>query len=193
MTANALHHLPARHDARRRLAVVGGDDRAAETIRVVIAHGQRLARAGLRAFLAGDAGLDVVGEAADGDEAVALVRGLRPAVVVVDVDLPGLDCVEATRRMRAESPVAVLVLASSEHDGRVFAALRAGAAGQVLSDREPAEVVCAVRRLAGGGRPRGRDVSTRRIHREGRAVHSNVIEMRRRPAHDGGRRWNSVI
>lgn len=162
MTATLLQHTQA---TRPRLTVVGGDRRASGTISVVIAHGQKLARAGLRVLLEREVGLDVIGEAADGDEVVAIVRDLRPDVVLVDVQLPGLDCVEATRQMLAESPVAVMVLTSTERDSRVFGARRAGAAGHLLADRGPAELVGAVRLLA----HRGRMFSRRsRSHRQSR-------------------------
>jgi DNA-binding NarL/FixJ family response regulator len=165
MTATALHEtLGPPREARRRLTLVRGDDRAASTIRVVVAHGQRLSRAGLRALLEPATGLDVIGEAADGDEAVALVRSLRPDIVVMDVHLPGLDCVEATRQMIAKSSVAVLVLTAAEPDDRVLGALRAGAARVLLVDREPAELIGAVRLLARGGR-----LSARRCRRRGRS------------------------
>ena len=80
------------------------DQRAVGTIRVAIAHGQRLVRAGLRVLLDREAGIAVVDEAATGDEAVALTRRLQPDVVLLDVGLPGLGCVEVTRRILAAPP-----------------------------------------------------------------------------------------
>lgn len=126
------------------------------TIRVAIAHCQRLVRAGLRLVLEREAGITVVDEAADGDDAVALARRLRPDVLLLDVRLPGLDCVEATRRILSESAIAVVVLTASETDARTFATLRAGAAGLMLEDREPAALVRVVRLLGNGARPRAR-------------------------------------
>jgi DNA-binding NarL/FixJ family response regulator len=204
----------------RWLTVVGDDDRGAGTIRVAVAHSQRLAGAALGALLEREAGLDVVGEAADGDAAVALVHRLRPDVLLIDIDIPGVGCVEATRRMLSESPVAVMVLSPSEHDGRLFQAMRAGASGLVLANREPAELVRAVRRLAGQRGPRRGSRYER--SRRPEMISPKVIEMRRGAAHgpvrrveqplgptaqvrlvkalprrrarsEGGRAWNSVI
>ena len=118
-------------------------------IRVAIAHGQTLLRAGLRALLEREAGITVVAEAADGDDAVAVARRARPDVMLLDVRLPGLGCVETTQRILAES-VAVMVLTATESDARVFASLKAGATGLLREDREPAALVRALRLLAGG-------------------------------------------
>jgi DNA-binding NarL/FixJ family response regulator len=87
------------------------------TIRVAVAHGQRLVRAGLRAILEREGEIAVV-EAASGEEAVAVARRLRPNVVLLDVHLPGLGCVEATRQILAGPSVAVMVLTASETDAR---------------------------------------------------------------------------
>jgi DNA-binding NarL/FixJ family response regulator len=123
---------------------------AARAIEVLIAHGEQLVRAGLRALLDAHDGLSVVGEAAAGEEAVALAGRLRPDVVLVDAGLPGLDCVEATRRMSSEADVSVMLLTASESDDCIFAALRAGAGGLVLQDTAPNELVRAVKALARG-------------------------------------------
>src|SRR3954453_16203085 len=177
------------------LQVVGTDARGAGTIRVAVAHRGPLARAGLSALLEREAGLDVVGQAADSDDAVALVHRLRPDVLLIDVDIPGVGCVEATRRVLSELPVAVMVLAASEHDGSLFQARRAGASGLVLADREPAELVRAVRRLAGqrgrrggarrGGGGGGGAASTKKSGGGGgkKCPPPNVVEMRRGAAH----------
>jgi DNA-binding NarL/FixJ family response regulator len=92
----------------------------------------------------------VVGEAGTGEEAVALARELRPDVALVDTRLPGLDPVEATARMFAESGVAVMLISATEGDERIFASLRAGASGLLLKDTEPAELGRAVDALARG-------------------------------------------
>jgi DNA-binding NarL/FixJ family response regulator len=118
--------------------------------RVLIADGQALVRAGLRVLLETNQRITVVGEAACGEEAVALARRLRPDVVLIDARLPGLDSVEATGRMFSESRVAVMLLTANEGDERIFAALRAGASGLLLKDTEPAELVLAVELLARG-------------------------------------------
>ena len=138
-----------------RLALVGRPDgleapRRTGEVRVLVADGQALVRAGFRVLLEGDGRIEVVGEAATGEEAVALAGRLRPDVVLIDARLPGLDCVEATSRMFSESGVAVMLLTGSENDERVFGALRAGASGVLLKDTEPAELVGAVDALARG-------------------------------------------
>ncbi|HEX2086265.1 MAG TPA: response regulator transcription factor [Solirubrobacteraceae bacterium] len=122
-------------------------------IRVVLADDQALVRAGLRALLAAEDGIEVVGEAADGDEAVAVVRETRPDVVLMDVRMPGTDGLEATRRIVADEAldgVRVLVLTTFELDEYVFEALRVGAAGFLLKADEPGELVRAVRVVADG-------------------------------------------
>jgi DNA-binding NarL/FixJ family response regulator len=118
--------------------------------RVVLADGEALVRAGLRVLLEGAGSITVVGEAATGDEAVALARSLRPDVVLIDVSLPGIDAVEATRHLLDYPGVPVMLLTTSETDERIFAGLRAGASGLVLKDAEPGELVRAVGVLARG-------------------------------------------
>jgi DNA-binding NarL/FixJ family response regulator len=158
------------------------EQRGAGTIRVAIAHGQRLVRAGLRALLEREAGITVVDEAADGDDAVAMARRLRPDVVLLDVRVPGLDCVEATRRILAES-VAVMVLTATEADARVFASLKAGAAGLLLEDREPAALARALRVLVHGGRRRAHRSRRSQPAREVHMLTPKVIEITRGSAH----------
>jgi DNA-binding NarL/FixJ family response regulator len=123
---------------------------ALRPIRVLIADGEALVRAGFRALLEGDDGIVVVGEAATGDEAVALAGRTDPGVVLIDAALPGLGSVEATARMLSQSVVAVMLLTTSEGDERIFAALRAGASGMLLKDTEPRELVYAIQALARG-------------------------------------------
>jgi DNA-binding NarL/FixJ family response regulator len=120
------------------------------TIRVVIADGHALVRAGFRVLLEDAERIAVVGEAANGEQAVALARRLRPDVVLIDANLPGLDCVETTRQVLAEPGGAVMLLTGSEGDERIFDALRAGANGLLLKDTEPTELVRAVELLAEG-------------------------------------------
>jgi DNA-binding NarL/FixJ family response regulator len=127
-----------------------GSEASPAEIRVVVADGHALVRAGFRVLLEGRRTIEVVGEAADGEEAVALASCTRPDVVLIDGNLPGLDCVEATRRMLAETGAAVMLLTTSEGDERVFPALRAGASGLILKDTEPTELVRAVELLARG-------------------------------------------
>jgi DNA-binding NarL/FixJ family response regulator len=106
-------------------------------------------RAGFRVLLEGE-GIEVVGEAADAEEAVDLALRARPDVVLLDRELPGLDCLEATRRMSSEARVAVMLLTATEGGEWIFSALRAGASGLLLKDTEPAELARSVEALARG-------------------------------------------
>src|SRR3712207_2276327 len=100
--------------------------------RVLIADDHALLRSGIRAMLAGEPDIEVVGEAADGREAVALCRELRPDLVLMDVGMPGVDGMEATRRIKAENPaVGVLVVTAHPSPDYVLDAVRAGAAGYI--------------------------------------------------------------
>ncbi|MGY1750873.1 response regulator [Modestobacter sp. SYSU DS0511] len=123
-----------------------------ESLRVVVADDHPVYREGLAALLASVPGIAVVGTAADGAEAVSLARQEQPDVVVMDVQMPGLDGIEATRRVTAEQPsVGVVVLTMSEDDGTVFAAVRAGARGYLLKGADQDEVVRAISTVAAGG------------------------------------------
>jgi len=153
------------------------------TIRVGIAHAQHLVRARLRALLERETGITVVDEAADGDDAVAIARRLRPDVVLLDVRVPGLDCVEATRRILAQSSAAVMVVAATEADARVFAALKAGAAGVLLEDRDAGALVRALRLLARGDGPHAHRSRRSRPAREMHMLTPKVIEITRGCAH----------
>ena len=122
-------------------------------IRVLLADDQSLVRAGFRALLETAEDIEVVGEAPDGAKAVGLAADLRPDVVLMDVRMPEIDGIEATRRIAADpalSAVRVLVLTTFEHDEYVFAALRAGASGFLLKDIEPDDLRAAVRVVAAG-------------------------------------------
>jgi DNA-binding NarL/FixJ family response regulator len=135
--------------ARSRLAVVQ-PVRDPGVVRVVIAVGPELVRAGYGVLLDADERIAVVGDAATGMETVAQVGRLRPDVVLIDAELPGLDSVEVTTRVAAEPGATVLMLTASEGDERIFAALRAGAAGALMKDTAPHELVRAVKALARG-------------------------------------------
>jgi DNA-binding NarL/FixJ family response regulator len=122
-------------------------------IRVVLADDQAMVRSGLRALLAAEADIDVVGEAADGTRAFELARQHRPNVVVMDLRMPGVDGLEATRRIAADPELAgvrVLVLTTFDDDELVFQAMRAGAGGFLLKDAEPTDLLRGIRVVAGG-------------------------------------------
>ena len=123
------------------------------TISVVLADDQELIRSGLRVLLDGSGELEVAAEAGDGLAAVAAVRTHHPDVVVMDIRMPGIDGIEATRRITTDpdtAATAVLVLTTYDADEMVFAALRAGAAGFLLKHASPDELVAAVRTVAAG-------------------------------------------
>lgn len=122
------------------------------TIRVVIADDQGLVRAGFAKLLEGEPGIAVVGQAADGIEAVDVTRRARPHVVLMDVRMPRLDGIEATRRLLADgsSAVRVVILTTFDLDEYVYDALRAGASGFLLKDAPPDQLVGAIRAVAAG-------------------------------------------
>jgi DNA-binding NarL/FixJ family response regulator len=133
-----------------------------DVVRVLVADDQPLVRQGLRLFLDLQPDLEVVGEAADGSEAVALARDLRPDVVVMDLVMPGLDGVEATRAVRDARPdTHVLVLTSFVDDDKVLAVVRAGAAGYLLKDARPEEVADAIRAVRRGEPLLGPEIARR--------------------------------
>jgi len=123
------------------------------TIRVLIADDQAMVRSGLRHILEAQPGITVVGEAADGAEAVALGRELRPDVCLVDIRMPRLDGLEVTRALagpQVRDPLRVVIVTTFDHDEYVYGALRAGAAGFLLKDAGPALLSQAVHAAAGG-------------------------------------------
>ncbi len=123
------------------------------TVRVALADDQALVRAGVRALLSHTPGIEVVGEACDGRDAVAMTRRVVPDVVLMDIRMPGLDGIEATRLICADpvlQGVRVVVLTTYALDEYVFAALRAGASGFLLKDIEPDDLRAAVRVVAAG-------------------------------------------
>ncbi|MFF1546347.1 response regulator [Streptomyces sp. NPDC058291] len=122
------------------------------TVRVVLADDQPLVRSGLRVLMAEHSDLEVVGEAATGAEAVRLVRDLSPDVVVMDIRMPGMDGIEATRLITHGGPEAarVLVLTTFDEDEHVHGALRAGASGFVVKDMALDDILAAIRVVAAG-------------------------------------------
>jgi DNA-binding NarL/FixJ family response regulator len=118
---------------------------------VLLADDQALVRVGLRKILEAEDDIEVVGEAGDGEDAVAEARRLRPDVVLMDIRMPVLDGIEATRRIASSQPASrVVVLTTFGLDGYVYDALRVGASGFMLKDAPPEEIVAAVRIVASG-------------------------------------------
>ena len=122
------------------------------SIRVLLVDDQQLVRTGFRMILADEAGIQVVGEAADGRQAIEAAHRLRPDIVVMDIRMPNMDGVEATRHLVAENGDSprVLVLTTFDADEQVVEALRAGASGFMLKDVDPADFARAIRTVAGG-------------------------------------------
>ncbi|MFZ5918759.1 MAG: response regulator [Chloroflexota bacterium] len=120
-------------------------------IRVLIADDHTVLRHGLRLILSEADDLNIVGEAADGEQAVALALALDPDVVLMDVNMPGVDGIEASRRIRAARPgIHILMLTVSDRDRDLVEAMRAGARGYLLKKAESGEVLEAIRRVAAG-------------------------------------------
>lgn len=120
-------------------------------IRVLLADDQAMVRAGLRLILESQPDIEVVGEAADGEEALHAVRKSQPDVVLMDIRMPRMDGIAATRSLIEEHPVVrVLVVTTFDADHYVFEALRAGASGFILKDSSPEQLVAAVRLIAAG-------------------------------------------
>lgn len=119
-------------------------------IRVLLADDQKLVSAGFRSILDGEDDIDVVGAAADGAEAVRLALQLRPDVVLMDIQMPVMDGLAATREIAAKSDVRVIILTTFDLDDYVYGALRAGASGFLVKDTEPAELIHGVRVVARG-------------------------------------------
>ncbi len=122
-------------------------------IKVALVDDQALVRAGFAALLDAEADIKVIGEAGDGEAAVRLAQRFRPDVVLMDIRMPGLDGIEATRRISADPGLAsvhVVILTTFEHDEYVFEGLRAGAAGFLVKDTDAGELLRAVRVVAAG-------------------------------------------
>lgn len=139
---------------------------AADDLTIVLADDQDLVRAGFRVILESEPGFRVVGEAPDGAAAVEAVVALRPDVVCLDVQMPGVDGLEAARRIGAlPDPPAVLVLTTFDDDAALFQALEAGASGFLLKNASPERLIDAVRTVAAGDALLAPDVTRRVISR----------------------------
>jgi two-component system, NarL family, response regulator LiaR len=151
-------------------------------IRVVIADDHAVVRQGLRTYLELQDDIDVVAEAADGAEAVDVASRHAPDVVLLDLAMPRLDGVGALRELRSRAPEArVIVLTSFGEDDRLFAALRAGAAGFLLKDTEPADLVRAIRTAHAGQAPLSPATATRvleELSRGGRGRATDLLTPR---------------
>jgi DNA-binding NarL/FixJ family response regulator len=149
----------------------------AQRVRVLVVDDDDLMRAGVRGILSDDASIDVVGEAGDGRDAVYRARLLQPDVVLMDVRMPDLDGISATRELLATFPaVKVVILTTFEQDDYIFGALRAGASGFLLKRTRPEELVGAIHTIAAGDSLLSPSVTSRVIER-----------MARHPATDGSR------
>jgi DNA-binding NarL/FixJ family response regulator len=121
------------------------------SIRILLADDQELMRMGFRMVIESQADLEIVGEAANGREALALAAKLSPDVVLMDVRMPELDGIEATRQIvKADEGIRVVILTTFDLDEYTYAALRAGASGFLLKDAPPAELLAAIRAVASG-------------------------------------------
>jgi two-component system, NarL family, response regulator LiaR len=134
--------------------------------RVLIADDHALLRLAIGSLLDPEADLEVVGEAADGQESLDLCRELRPDVVLMDVSMPGMDGIEATRRIKAEFPMtSVLVLTAHADEDHLLEAVRAGAAGYVLKTARPGDLLAAVRGTLAGESPLDQELVMKLVRR----------------------------
>ncbi|MFI0820039.1 response regulator [Streptomyces sp. NPDC021098] len=128
-----------------------GERRDGAAVRVLLVDDHQVVRRGLRTFLEVQDDIDVVGEAADGEEGIARAEELRPDIVLMDVKMPGIDGIEALRKLRdLGNPARVLVVTSFTEKRTVVPALRAGAAGYVYKDVDPDALACAIRSVHAG-------------------------------------------
>ena len=138
----------------------------AGTARIVVADDHELVRSGMLRTLANEPDLEVVGEAENGREALGLCRRLRPDLVLMDVRMPEMDGLQATRAIKAELPsVAVLVVTTYENPDYLFEALKAGAAGYILKDAPKRQVLGSIRRVLDGEAPLNQELAARLIRR----------------------------
>ncbi|MBQ1069847.1 response regulator transcription factor, partial [Micromonospora sp. D75] len=141
-------------------------------IRVLLVDDQHLIRAGLRMLCDAQPDLDVVGEADNGRDAIALAARLRPDVVVMDLRMPGVDGITATSRILADRPATrIMVLTTFGDDDHLYPALTAGACGFLLKDAPPADLLDGIRRAAAGDSPFSPEILRRMVER---AVHARA-------------------
>ncbi|MEI8305440.1 MAG: response regulator transcription factor [Chloroflexales bacterium] len=133
-------------------------------IRVVIADDHPVFRFGMRALLGAIPDTEVVGEVTNGEEAVALVTRVQPDVVLMDITMPGMGGIEATRRIRETHPEVRVLIVTMLEDDSVFAAMRAGARGYIVKGAEPAEILRAIRAIAEGEAIFSPGIAERVIH-----------------------------
>lgn len=137
--------------AGRRVEAAGPSDARPAALRVVLAEDHAIVREGIRRLLAAEPDIVVVGEAADGEAAVRLTENLRPDVVCMDISMPGLSGLEATRQIKARLPeVGIVVLTMHEEEAYLYELVKAGASGYVLKRASARDLVDAVRAVAGG-------------------------------------------
>jgi DNA-binding NarL/FixJ family response regulator len=123
-----------------------------DPLRLLIVDDQTITRNGLRSLLAAQAGLEIVGEAREGEEAIALAASLQPDVILMDLRMPGVNGIDATRRIHRTSPhIGILVVTVFQDDTSVFPAIRAGARGYLLKNTEQDELLRAIQTVANGG------------------------------------------
>jgi DNA-binding NarL/FixJ family response regulator len=135
-----------------------------ESIRILIADDHAFYREGVRAMLRDEPGLEVVGDAASGDVVIARARELRPDVILMDIKMPGLNGIEATRQILSANPqIGVLIVTMFEDDDSVFAAMRAGARGYLLKDADQDELVQAIHGVQRGAAIFGPAIAQRMI------------------------------
>ena len=145
------------------------------TLRVLIADDQPLVRGGFRMVIDERDDRELVGEAADGEQALRLARELEPDVILMDIRMPNLDGIEATRRLvETGSAARILVLTTFDLDEYVFAAVRAGASGFLLKDAEPGELVDAIRVVAAGNSLFGPSATQHLVERFAQAPATNT-------------------
>lgn len=153
-----------------------GEHSVAET-RVLIADDHALFRYGLRAMLVNAGGFEVVGEAATGEEVLGKAAKLRPDVILMDIQMPGINGIDATRRIvRMDEAIGVVVVTMFEDDDSVFSAMRAGARGYVLKGAPPSEILMVARAVAGGEAHFGPEIARRLVDFFSAPKHSSPEE-----------------